>query len=66
VLFAAMGAFFLIRDNERLFEAAKSIDKEFIVVEGASHFIKPNRPSERFPVPAIARAIFSILRANEF
>ncbi|MBX3521879.1 MAG: hypothetical protein KF807_01595 [Xanthobacteraceae bacterium] len=49
VLFAAMGGFFLIRDNERLFEVSASKDKDFIVVEGAGHFITPIRATEREP-----------------
>ena len=37
VLFAAMGAFVFVRDNEVLFEMAKSADKELIYIEGANH-----------------------------
>jgi len=37
VLFAAMGAHYFIRDNERHYDMARSKDKDFIVIEGAVH-----------------------------
>jgi hypothetical protein len=37
VLIAAMGAHYFIRDNEILFENGAMADKDFIVVEGATH-----------------------------
>ena len=49
VLFAAMGAFSFIRDNERMFEVSRSADKEFIVIEGATHGFTPCVPCEPFP-----------------
>ncbi len=41
VLFAAMGAHYFIRDNERHFDMAASKDKDFIVIEGAVHGFTP-------------------------
>ena len=37
VLIAAMGAHYFIRDNEILFENGAMADKDFIVIEGATH-----------------------------
>ena len=37
VLFAAMGGYTFIRDNEIHYELAASKDKDYIVVEGATH-----------------------------
>ena len=37
VLIAAMGAHYFIRDNEQLFENGAMADKDFIVIEGATH-----------------------------
>ena len=41
VLFAAMGAHYFIRDNERHYDMAASKDKDFIVIEGALHGFGP-------------------------
>ena len=41
LLVTAMGAHYFIRDNEIHFEVAASADKDFIVVEGATHGIRP-------------------------
>jgi pimeloyl-ACP methyl ester carboxylesterase len=41
LLVAAMGGNTGIRDNEQLYEMAASRDKDFIVVEGATHNIEP-------------------------
>ena len=49
VLFAAMGAHFFIRDNERQFDVAHSKDKDFIVIEGANHGLTPCVPCEKTP-----------------
>jgi hypothetical protein len=49
VLFAAMGAFVLVRDNEMLFDQAKSADKELIYIEGANHNFTGCTPCERTP-----------------
>jgi hypothetical protein len=37
LLITAMGGHYFIRDSETHFEAAKSVDKDFIVIEGATH-----------------------------
>jgi hypothetical protein len=37
VLFAAMGGSVFIRDNELAYEVAGSPDKDFVVIEGATH-----------------------------
>jgi hypothetical protein len=37
VLFAAMGGSVFIRDNELAYEVARSPDKDFVVIEGATH-----------------------------
>jgi enterochelin esterase-like enzyme len=49
VLFTAMGAHYFIRDNEIHYEVAASKDKEFIVIEGATHGIRPCTACETFP-----------------
>jgi hypothetical protein len=49
VLFAAMGAHYFIRDNERLYDMARSKDKDFIVIEGAVHGFTPCTACERTP-----------------
>jgi hypothetical protein len=41
MLITAMGAHYFIRDSETHFDAAASRDKEFIVIEGATHGITP-------------------------
>ena len=45
----AMGAHYFIRDNEIHFDVAASPDKDFIVVEGATHGIRPCTACERTP-----------------
>ena len=49
VLIAAMGAHYFIRDNELHFEDAASGDKDFIVVEGATHGFAPCTACENTP-----------------
>jgi hypothetical protein len=49
VLFAAMGAHYFIRDNERHYDMAHSRDKNFIVIEGAVHGFTPCTACERTP-----------------
>jgi pimeloyl-ACP methyl ester carboxylesterase len=49
VLFAAMGAHYFIRDNERHYDMAASKDKDFIVIEGAVHGFTPCTACERTP-----------------
>ena len=40
-LFTAMGAYYFIADNERMYEQSASRDKDFYVIEGATHFFTP-------------------------
>jgi pimeloyl-ACP methyl ester carboxylesterase len=49
VLFAAMGAHYFIRDNERHYDMANSKDKDFIVIEGAVHGFTPCTACEQTP-----------------
>jgi pimeloyl-ACP methyl ester carboxylesterase len=49
LLVTAMGAYSFIRDNEIHYEMAASADKEFIVIEGATHNIEPYRPGTGNP-----------------
>jgi hypothetical protein len=49
ILITAMGAHYFIRDNEIHFEQAASADKEFIVIEGASHGTTPCTACEDAP-----------------
>ena len=49
ILITAMGAHYFIRDNEIHYELAKSEDKEFIVVEGATHGFRPCTECEQTP-----------------
>ena len=49
VLFAAMGGYTFIRDNEMHYELAASKDKDFIVVEGATHGATPCKECEKTP-----------------
>jgi hypothetical protein len=49
VLIAAMGAHYFIRDNEIHYEVAASADKDFIVIEGATHGITPCTRCEQTP-----------------
>ena len=49
VLFAAMGAYTFIRDNEIHYEMAASKDKDYIVVEGATHGATPCKECEKTP-----------------
>ena len=49
LLVTAMGAHYFIRDNEIHYEVAASTDKDFIVLEGATHGIQPCRPCEKTP-----------------
>ncbi len=48
-LLVAMGAHYFIRDGEIHYEASGSRDKEFIVIEGATHGITPCAPCETTP-----------------
>jgi pimeloyl-ACP methyl ester carboxylesterase len=49
VLFAAMGAHYFIRDNERQYDLAHSKDKDLVVIEGANHGFTPCEPCETSP-----------------
>ena len=49
VLFTAMGGHYFIRDNEIHYEMAVSADKEFIVIDGATHNITPCTACEKTP-----------------
>ena len=49
LLVTAMGAYSFIRDNEIHYEMAASADKEFIVIEGATHNIEPYSPPNGNP-----------------
>ena len=49
LLVVAMGAHYFIRDNEIHFEVARSTDKDFITIEGASHGQTPCTACERTP-----------------
>jgi hypothetical protein len=44
VMFAAMGGYFFVGDNERMFDVTKSKDKDFVVIEGATHGFTPCVP----------------------
>lgn len=48
-LFTAMGGYNFVRDNEQLFDLSKSADKDFVVIEGATHFFTPCKPCEPTP-----------------
>ena len=49
VLITAMGGHYFIRDNEIHYELAASDDKDFIVIEGATHGIRPCTACETAP-----------------
>ena len=51
VMFAAMGAHYFIRDNERQYDMARSKDKDLVVIEGATHGFTPCKPCETRPGP---------------
>ena len=44
VMFAAMGGYYFVGDNERMLDAAKSKDKDYVVIEGATHGFTPCVP----------------------
>jgi hypothetical protein len=49
LLITAMGAHYFVRDNEIHYEVAASADKDFIVLEGATHGIRPCTACEKTP-----------------
>jgi hypothetical protein len=48
-LFAAMGAHYFVRDVEREYDLAASKDKDYIVIEGSTHFFTPCTACEKTP-----------------
>ena len=49
LLVTAMGAHYFVRDNEIHYEMAASKDKDFVVIEGATHGIRPCTACEKTP-----------------
>lgn len=49
ILITAMGGHYFIRDNEIHYEMAASKDKDFVVIEGATHGIAPCTDCEKTP-----------------
>jgi len=49
LLVTAMGGHYFVRDNEIHYEVAASKDKDFVVIDGATHGIQPCRPCEKTP-----------------
>jgi len=49
LLVTAMGAHYFVRDNEIHYEMAASKDKDFVVIEGATHGIRPCAACEKTP-----------------
>jgi hypothetical protein len=49
LLVTAMGGHYFIRDNEIHYELAKSKDKDFVIIEGATHGQTPCVPCEKSP-----------------
>lgn len=49
LLITAMGAHYFIRDNEIHYEVAASADKDYVIVEGATHGIVPCTACEKTP-----------------
>jgi hypothetical protein len=48
-LFVAMGAHYFVRDVEREYDLARTKDKDYIVIEGATHFFTPCKACEQRP-----------------
>ena len=49
VLFMAMGGHYYVGDGERYFEIARSKDRDFVVIEGATHGFAGCKPCEKTP-----------------
>ena len=49
ILVTAMAGHYFVRDNEIHYEMAASQDKDFVVIEGATHGVKPCTACETFP-----------------
>jgi pimeloyl-ACP methyl ester carboxylesterase len=47
VLFMAMGGHYYVGDGERYFDIARSEDKDFVVIEGATHSFTPCKECEK-------------------
>jgi hypothetical protein len=47
ILILGMGGHYFLRDNEVHYEMSASADKEYVVIEGASHGIRPARFAKR-------------------
>jgi hypothetical protein len=48
-LFAAMGAHYFVRDVERQYDVASAKDKDYVVIEGSTHFFTPCTACEKTP-----------------
>jgi len=48
-MFAAMGAHYFVRDVEREYDLASTKDKDFVVIEGSTHFFTPCTACETTP-----------------
>lgn len=49
ILILGMGGHYFLRDNEVHYELSASPDREYVVIEGASHGIRPCKACETFP-----------------
>jgi hypothetical protein len=49
ILILGMGGHYFLRDNEIHYEVSASSDKEYVVIEGASHGIRPCKVCEKTP-----------------
>jgi hypothetical protein len=49
ILILGMGGHYFLRDNEVHYEMSASPDKEYVVIEGASHGIRPCKACETTP-----------------
>jgi hypothetical protein len=49
ILILGMGGHYFLRDNEVHYEVSGSADKEYIIIEGASHGIRPCKACESTP-----------------
>jgi hypothetical protein len=49
ILITTAGGYIFLRDDEKLFDAAVSADKDYAVVEGATHVLLPCQPCETVP-----------------
>jgi hypothetical protein len=49
ILILGMGGHYFLRDNEIHYEVSASADKEYVIIEGASHGIRPCKTCETTP-----------------